>query len=78
MGAAGAAYALVLVFFVARGAGAASYWFWLLGPIVGRLGLEATGAGLRVGRTAYVLRRRGAVAEGRLEGGVDVALDEFG
>ncbi|MFF9493492.1 hypothetical protein [Streptomyces flaveolus] len=77
-GAAAAAYVLVLVFFVVRGAGAASYWFWLLGPVVGRLGLEATGAGLRVGRTAYVLRRRGIVTEGRLEGGTDVVVDEFG
>ncbi len=77
-GAAAVAHVLVLVFFVVRGAGAASYWFWLLGPVVGRLGLEAAGAGLRVGRTAYVLRRRGIVTEGRLEGGTDVVVDEFG
>ncbi|MFJ8541587.1 hypothetical protein ACIRFH_06100 [Streptomyces sp. NPDC093586] len=76
--AAAVAYVLVPVFFVVRGADAASYWSWVLGPLFGWIGLEAAGAGLRVGRTAYVLRRRGVVAEGRLEGGVDVPVDEYG
>ncbi|MEV7795833.1 DUF3592 domain-containing protein [Streptomyces sp. NPDC087512] len=76
--AAAAVYVLVPVFFAVRGADGASYALWLLGPFFGAIGVGTAGAGLRVGRTAYVLRRRGLVAEGRLTGGMDAVIDEHG
>ncbi|MET9777729.1 hypothetical protein ABZ023_26300 [Streptomyces sp. NPDC006367] len=61
-------FVLVLVLFAVRGADARSYVCWLLGPVVGGFGAVTAGGGLRVGRTAWVLRRRGVVAEGRPAG----------